>query len=239
MKKTNVHKIIKFTLLELLVVVAVIAILLSLLLPFMSRAREKARIAVCMSNVSQIYRGSTLYAKNHNNRLPTPHYRRGGRKVFPHALKLELANELRLYNDSSQTEGTVYDCPSNDNAPRGVSVLAGDDIYLVDQYSLLTYFNKYSGTKFYGENSPVYLGDEGAVVSETVLWWVNHGGVGLESNHGSGDHSNIWTDMKYQPTGYNQGLVEGGVKWIYASRLDPSSPMASVNGDSRLYWVEE
>jgi len=43
-----------FTLIELLVVVAIIAILAAILLPALSKAREKARQAVCMNNLKQI-----------------------------------------------------------------------------------------------------------------------------------------------------------------------------------------
>lgn len=54
-----------FTLIELLVVVAVIALLLSLLLPSLSAARARARTTICLSNGRQIAQAWMLYVADH------------------------------------------------------------------------------------------------------------------------------------------------------------------------------
>lgn len=59
-----------FTLIELLVVVAIIAVLISILLPALGRARDQAKAMVCMSNLHNFGQGLHMYGFEYNDWLP-------------------------------------------------------------------------------------------------------------------------------------------------------------------------
>jgi prepilin-type N-terminal cleavage/methylation domain-containing protein len=60
-----------FTLLEVLVVVAIIGVLAALLLPALNASKEKARKVNCLSNMKQIGLATVLYASSYQGRCPT------------------------------------------------------------------------------------------------------------------------------------------------------------------------
>ncbi len=59
-----------FTLIELLVVVAIIALLISILLPSLSQAKEQAKTVKCVSNLRQIGIAMHSYFGEHNDWFP-------------------------------------------------------------------------------------------------------------------------------------------------------------------------
>ena len=117
----------KFTLIELLVVVAVIGILASLLLPSLSKAREKAKMAVCKSNMKQLHVAYQLYADDNDGYFPTNEGYMSwndklntydGRNVEYADLNLPLALFPEKYNSG------IYACP-DDEVQRWYSLTEG------------------------------------------------------------------------------------------------------------------
>lgn len=68
-----------FTLIELLVVIGIIAILMAILLPAMSKARESARTTACLSNLRQVGMYIQMYANDTRGWFPSAGYARNFR----------------------------------------------------------------------------------------------------------------------------------------------------------------
>ncbi|UCF34669.1 MAG: type II secretion system protein, partial [Phycisphaerales bacterium] len=61
-----------FTLIELLVVVGIIAVLVSILLPTLKRAREAAKRSACLAHIKNISSSSLVYAASDSNGWSIP-----------------------------------------------------------------------------------------------------------------------------------------------------------------------
>ena len=95
-----------FTLVELLVVLAIIALLAGLLLPQLGRTTERARTTACRSNLTQIGLGLRLYLDDHQNRFPTMQSRGGG-------LQAAITNTPESILAQQLGASAVWKCPSD------------------------------------------------------------------------------------------------------------------------------
>ena len=83
-----------FTLIEILVVISIISLLIGISVPALSRARENARRAKCLSNVRQLRVALQMYADSHDGRVPPRDYDEGA--VWVDRLEPYYANRKLL-----------------------------------------------------------------------------------------------------------------------------------------------
>ena len=125
-----------FTLLELLVVVAVIGILAGLLLPALAKAKQKAQQAGCLSNMKQIGVAIHMYADDNDDTLPGPVFA-GARASYDINSSQELiwfiADYLGAPKPSPRTVvADVFVCPGYLRKAPAIGSMIGRKCYLLN-----------------------------------------------------------------------------------------------------------
>ena len=124
-----------FTLIELLVVVSIIALLISILLPSLRKAREQSRTVVCMSNLKQMgnafaYYGDEYRQQSPPNRLRSsatapsggtpPEFKDSDWWYYSHMVPKHIPPDKR--SSTNAAFGGVFKCPSDTVAGRAYTM---------------------------------------------------------------------------------------------------------------------
>jgi prepilin-type N-terminal cleavage/methylation domain-containing protein/prepilin-type processing-associated H-X9-DG protein len=138
-----------FSMLELLVVLAIVAILLAIILPALEKAQETARVAVCGHNLHQIGISISSYATENNSALPagpvTPSTIAparawntiGGANVWLRST--QQFNGVGVLTKAWIKDPRVFICPFEDDNNLSVTLLANLNTPSGDAYTSYAY----------------------------------------------------------------------------------------------------
>jgi type II secretory pathway pseudopilin PulG len=111
-----------FTLAELLVVLGIVVLLVSLLLPTLSGAREMSRRTKCMSNMRQLTQACLAYAQDHDRQLIFSETGKGGwaDTIMNAGTEADAIRHGTLYPYLNNLD--IYRCPDDETHLRSYSI---------------------------------------------------------------------------------------------------------------------
>jgi len=224
-----------FTLVELLVVIAVIAILVSLLLPVIGRAKQRGKRTVCMNNLRQFAIADTLYCDD-NGRLPLPN------DFIPSSVTLDRLTVMAQTLQLSVPSGPVsswpkraaqpkwFNCPMAVESGHAEGITLGAGLYTGYTYVGGVEISKMVTSGFATLLNPEHTADE-KNTRRGVLW-----SDVLDEFHMSDPrrfeffHTRrrlTHPDFRFQAEdldGFHRAWSDASVEWIPRARLDLSGP---------------
>ena len=140
-----------FTLIELLVVISIIALLIGLLLPALTAARESARVGQCLSNIRQMSNSLDSYALDNDNKLPIIHsvgfIHGSDRKNYSwyHEFARYMADDPWEFRNLSAVQN-IWLCPSDMRIfPEGIDLIG----YAFHSPNVMAYYPYRSSSKLH------------------------------------------------------------------------------------------
>lgn len=129
----------KFTLIELLIVIAIIAILASMLLPALGKAREAAKQSYCLNNLKQIGTACMMYSDDFGNKYFPPvdvswAQTDNARKLWPNFLDSYLGewHINKIYYPAGKSPNKIYLCPTHLTTEPNILVSYMGNVYNIE-----------------------------------------------------------------------------------------------------------
>ena len=166
-----------FTLIELFMVVAIIAILVSILLPSLSGSREKTKMAICLNNNKQIATAFFAYAAQNNSFFPATDGKieftdlLGMGKYDGRDLPYSIADDKKITDE--QYASKIYYCPTASHNNFATAEDKWSVEYLIPGQG--NYIGKYAGayTRSYAVNGGIWDSSENSksgIMREDLSW---------------------------------------------------------------------
>ncbi|MBI1368711.1 MAG: DUF1559 domain-containing protein [Planctomycetes bacterium] len=218
-----------FTLIELLVVVSIITLLIAILLPSLTKARDTARIVHCGANLHQIGIGVTTYSVEYKGYIPP--YNGGGANPFvtywmwdtSTPTKRNPVNLGHLFR-YSKDPGMYFDV-SLDPKRDSLAFNGPDNPWNDGQGdSIARLRSSYPARSLqfkYGTGTHYWRMDE---FSHNVIY---SDFVGVDNWNGGGIILGT-INKPHRGLGYNRLFAEGAVRWISSQDVDRYRPVTNV-----------
>ena len=242
----------KFTLIELLIVIAIIGILLSLLLPSVSKARETMKRTVCLSNLKQLSISLQLYTSNNGSFFPYTRKVNNNNIVswddlisgYDGRETLSFAQMKAALDPDQEKSCEVYKCPSDEVPKNNVdNIRRSYSISLLKENNAL--FRGISGAG--GGNNQPDISRRAAQItqpSDTILlsenfhkhnWMGVHWGNITVANHYYTFLNNLDTNPIPHNLSFNYLFVDGHAKPLTYNSTLLESGGAEINSANTMW----